>query len=95
MWRVLVSTGMATSGPWQKPRPPPGASGYGADLACPIRRHSNLIWANDTLAGSQAQPLQAMATFAANNSDFSPATAKQMPNDLTLQTAAAGNWRHA
>ena len=53
------------------------------------------IWANDTLASSQAQPLQAMATFAANNSDFSPATAKQMPNDLTLQTAAAANWRHA
>ena len=53
-----------------------------------------VIWASETLASSQVQPAQAMATFAANNSCFKPTTVKQMPNDFTLQTAATANWRH-
>jgi len=56
-----------------------------------------VIWASDTHANSQVQPAQAMATFAANNSGFKPATAKQMPNDSGLGGRGPGQdtncWR--
>jgi Ca2+-binding RTX toxin-like protein len=39
-----------------------------------------------------AQLVSAMATYAANNSGFNPATATLMPADSTLQTAIAAAW---
>lgn len=41
-----------------------------------------------------SQLVQAMATYAANNPSFNPATASQMPNDPTLQSAIAAAWHH-
>jgi hypothetical protein len=41
------------------------------------------------------QLVDAMAGFQTHNADFDPATATQMPNDPTLQTAIAGTWHHA
>jgi Ca2+-binding RTX toxin-like protein len=39
-----------------------------------------------------AQLVQAMATYATNNSGFNPTSATSMPTDTTLQTALAASW---
>jgi hypothetical protein len=39
-----------------------------------------------------AQLISAMATYAAANPGFNPATATQMPADATLQGAVAAAW---
>jgi hypothetical protein len=41
-----------------------------------------------------AELVQAMATYSANNPSFNPATATQMPNDPTLQSAISSAWHH-
>ncbi|MCP3385976.1 hypothetical protein NLM31_36870 [Bradyrhizobium sp. CCGUVB4N] len=47
-----------------------------------------------TLDSQVAQLVQAMATYAAANSGFNPATATSMPADTTLQNAIAASWHH-
>jgi len=41
-----------------------------------------------------ASLVQAMATYAADNPNFNPATATSMPTDTTLQNAIAASWHH-
>jgi hypothetical protein len=41
-----------------------------------------------------ASLVQAMATYAADNPSFNPATATSMPNDSNLQSAIAASWHH-
>jgi Ca2+-binding RTX toxin-like protein len=45
-----------------------------------------------TLDNQVSQLVSAMATYAANNSGFNPATATSMPTDSTLQNAIAAAW---
>ncbi|HLH89784.1 MAG TPA: calcium-binding protein, partial [Xanthobacteraceae bacterium] len=46
------------------------------------------------LDNSLAQLISAMATYSSSNPGFNPATATQMPNDPTLQSAIASSWHH-
>jgi Ca2+-binding RTX toxin-like protein len=41
-----------------------------------------------------SQLVQAMATYAANNTGFNPTAATQAPNDPTLQNAITASWHH-